>query len=44
MDSDKAAFESLMRWNLFKAAAVRLVYASTASLSCGVRKLFKSFF
>lgn len=44
IESDKAAFESLIRWNLVKAAVVRLVDASADALSLVVLKLFKSFF
>lgn len=44
IDSDKAAFESLIRWNLCNAAAVRRVNAPAAVLSPGSLKLFKSFF
>jgi len=43
IDSDKAALESLICWNLVKAALVRLVAASTEARSFEGRKLFRSF-
>lgn len=44
IEFDKASFESFMRWNLLRAALVRLVEASLAAWSFEVLKLFKSFF
>ena len=44
MDSDKAVLESLICWNLDKAAFVRLVEASVELPSREALKLFKSFF
>ena len=44
IESDKAAFDSLIRWNLDKAALVRLVEASVPPLSLGDLKLLRSFF
>lgn len=44
MESDNAAFESRIRWNLDKAAVVRRVEASTDAESLGAWKLLRSFF
>jgi hypothetical protein len=44
MESDRAALESLMRWNLDRAAVVRLRCASADVLSAGALKLLRSFF
>ena len=44
IESDKAALESLIRWNLERAAVVLLVADSAAAPPVGVWKLFRSFF
>ena len=40
MESDKAAFESLIRWKRCNAAAVLLVFASAAAEDAGDRRSF----
>lgn len=44
MESESAAFESRICWNLVRAALVRLVAASLTAWSFEARKLFRSFF